>query len=294
LKKFLFIILFCSYFGLNFIYGVEIFGNAKEYANSELKFYKYTDRITFFKEQIFTLNIDENGDFRTKADVENITYVFGLFGIYHAYFYAEPEGLYELILPPYEDKAASDVFNPYFEPEHIHMGIKNQSGTDLNRLILDFDYFYNRYVDLNFSEIYFDDTEHDVDTFINNIKAYFKDIDNEYFNEYMKYRIAALKNIATQKKYEPAVVLAYLTKSPVLYDNPAYMDLFNNIYNSYFDKYLISKKGSLLYAVINYGHSITRMRKLLAQEIELRNEQLMEMVIMKGLHDAFGNRNLSW
>jgi peroxiredoxin len=274
--------------------GAEIYGNAKEYANSEIKFYKYADRITLKKEQLFTLEIDEKGEFGVNVEVDEITYVFGLFGIYHAYFFLEPDGKYELLLPEYVEKSPEDIFNPYFEPEYLHVGIKNLNKTDLNYLIVDFDYYYNRYIDLNFFEIYFEGPEYDVDTFIKNIKAHFEGIDNEYFGSYMNFRIAALKNIATQKKYEPAVVLAYFTRSPVLYDNPAYMDLFNNIYSSYFDKYLISKKGPFLYAVINYGHSITRLRRLLAQERELRNEQFMEMVMLKGLHDAFGNRNLSW
>ena len=40
-----------------------IYGNAKDYANSTIIFYKYSDRITYQKEKLFELEIDANGDF---------------------------------------------------------------------------------------------------------------------------------------------------------------------------------------------------------------------------------------
>jgi len=49
--------------------STEVFGNAKDYANSELVFYKYSDRITFLKDEVFRITIDANGDFKTNIDV---------------------------------------------------------------------------------------------------------------------------------------------------------------------------------------------------------------------------------
>jgi len=278
------------------VYGenVHIFGNSKDYKGNELIFYKYSDRITFIKEQVFTLKIDKDGNFDTNFNLEEITYVFAEFGVYHAYFYAEPGAYYELILPEYDEKDEKDIFNPFFSPEEVHIGIKDLKQTDLNYLIIDFDYYYFRYLDLNYLDIYSGGLSSDVDTFINNINFHYKDIDNQYFNDYKNYRIAALKNIATQKQYEKALVYAYYTKSPVLYDNPAYMDLFNNIYADYFDEYLTGKNGATLYAIINYGHSINRLKKLLNQNFELKGPQFRELVILKGLNDAFANKNLPW
>jgi peroxiredoxin len=273
---------------------VRLFGNAKDYAGNVLIFYKYSDRITFIKEQVFTLNIDANGDFDTSVNFDDITYVFGDFGVYHAYFYAEPGGSYELILPEYDEKDDKDIFNPFFTPIEVHIGIKNMNKTDLNYLIIDFDYYYSRYLDINYLDIYAGGLQSNVDTFITNINIRYKDTTNRYFNEYKRYRIAALKNVATQKQYETALVYAYYTKQPVLYDNPAYMDLFNNIYSDYFDKYLTGPNGAMLYAIINYGHSISRLKKMLNQHIEFKTPQFRELVILKGLNDAFANKNLPW
>jgi peroxiredoxin len=72
------------------------------------------------------------------------------------------------------------------------------------------------------------------------------------------------------------------------------MDLFNNIYSDYFDKYLTGPNGAMLYAIINYGHSISRLKKMLNQHIEFKTPQFRELVILKGLNDAFANKNLPW
>jgi len=293
LKSILFFILFI----LTLSFGARaslIYGNAGDYAGSELIFYRYQDRITFMKEEVFRLKIDSAGNFETEVDFEETTYVFGEFGIYHAYFYAEPDKDYELILQPYAKMEDKDIFNPFFEPERIHIGIKNLEKTDLNYLILDFDYYYFRYHDLKYLDVYAAGLETDIDTFINDINNRYAYADNEYFKDYKRYRIAALKNLATQKQYESTIVLAYFTKDTVLYDNPAYMDLFNNIYEDYFDKYLVSPNGRYLYAIINYGHSITRLHKLFASQYELSNKNLREMVMLKGLNDSFSNKNISW
>ncbi|MDD4150811.1 MAG: TlpA disulfide reductase family protein [Bacteroidales bacterium] len=276
------------------VHASKVFGIAKEYAGNELIFYRYQDRITFIKEEVFRLKIDSIGKFSINIEPEETIYVFGEFGIYHAYFFIEADKDYEIILPPFAEKEEKDIFNPFFMLEKVHIGIKDMQKTDLNYLIIDFDYYYFRYHDLNLLDIYSSGLKIGVDTFINEINQRYAYADNNYFKAYKKYRIAALKNLATQKQYEQALIYAYFTKDSVLHENPAYMDLFNNIYSDYFDKYLVSKNGAYLYAVINYGHSITRLNRLLSEHFELRNKEFRELVILKGIHDSFANKNLSW
>ncbi len=275
-------------------YASRVYGTATEYANNELVFYRYLDRITFLKEEMFRLQIDSTGNFDTTINVNQISYVFGEFGIYHAYFYLEPNKNYELILPPLALMKKKDIFNPFFSPERIQIGIKNMKKTDLNYLIMDFDYYYFKYHDLKMLDIYSEGLETDVDTFIHEINDRYKYSNNNYFQLYKKYRIAALKNLATQKQFESTLVFAYFNKDSILYDNPAYMDLFNNIFENYFDRYLVSKNGKYLFAIINYGHSITRLHKLLSSHFEFRNKEFRELVILKGINDCFGNLNISW
>ena len=275
-------------------YGTHVYGTAKEYAGSELIFYRYQDRITYINEEVFRLKIDEDGNFEAEFGIDRITYIFAEFGVYYVYFYAEPDGNYELLLPDYIDRTDGDLLNPYFEPTEIQIGIKNMKNTDLNYLIMDFDYYYNRYYDLKMEELYINGLKSDVDTFINNINARYKKYDNPYFQQYRRYRIAALKNMVTKSEYESALVYSYYSNKEILYDNPAYMDLFNSIYHNYFDNYLVSPGGADLYRVITYGHSISLLHKLIGSNPKHKRKQFRELVMLKGINDAFGNDNLQW
>ena len=274
--------------------ATRVFGTAKEYAGSEIIFYHYQERITYMKEEVFRLKVDENGNFEANFGIDRITYIFAEFGVYYVYFYAEPDGNYELILPEYDERTEGDLLNPYFEPTEMQLGIKNMKNTDLNYLIMDFDYYYNRYYDLRLEELYAKGLKTDVDTFINNINEKYKKYDNPYFQQYRRYRIAALKNMATKQEYESALVYSYYSNKEILYDNPAYMDLFNSIYHNYFDNYLVSAGGADLYRVITYGHSISLLHRLIGSNPKHKKKQFRELVILKGLNDAFANDNLQW
>jgi len=275
-------------------YATRVFGTAKEYAGSELIFYRYQDRITYIKEEVFRLKVNDEGNFEANFGIDRITYIFAEFGIYYVYFYAEPEGNYEIILPEYIERTEGDLFNSYFEPTEMQLGIKDMKETDLNYLIMDFDYYYNRYYDLKLEELYINGLNSDVDTFINNINLRYKKYNNPYFQQYRRYRIAALKDMVTKREYESALVYSYYSNKDILYDNPAYMDLFNSIYRNYFDNYLVSPGGADLYRVITYGHSISLLHRLIGSNPKHKREQFRELVMLKGLNDAFANDNLQW
>lgn len=274
--------------------ATHVFGTAKEYANSELIFYRYQDRITYMKEEVFRLKIDEEGKFEANFGIDRITYIFAEFGVYYVYFYAEPNGNYEIMLPEYVERTDGELFNSYFEPTEMQLGIKGMKESDLNYLIMDFDYYFNRYYDLKMDELYIKGLNTDVDTFINNINARYKKYDNQYFQQYRRYRIAALKEMVTKREYESALVYSYYSNKDILYDNPAYMDLFNSIYHNYFDNYLVSPGGADLYRVITYGHSISLLHKLIGSNPKHKRKQFRELVMLKGLNDAFANDNLQW
>ena len=246
------------------------------------------------KEEVFRLKVDADGNFESDFGIDRITYIFAEFGVYYVYFYAEPNGNYELLLPEYVERTNAELFNSYFEPTEIHIGIKNMKETDLNYLIMDFDYYFNRYYSLKMEDLYINGLKTDVDTFINNINARYKKYNNTYFQQYRRYRIAALKEMVTKREYESALVYSYYSNKEILYDNPAYMDLFNSIYNNYFDNYLVSPGGADLYRVITYGHSISLLHKLIGSNPKHKRKQFRELVMLKGLNDAFANDNLQW
>lgn len=277
---------------------VNISGKAPQYAGTEQVFYKYSDRITMLREEVFKINIDKSGNFAVSFQVKRPTYVFTEAGIYHAYFYVEPGSNYEILLPEKADKTPADKLNPFFEYLPVHIGVKGMQKQDLNYLVMDFDYFYDQYLDESLFDIYTKGLESNVDTFINEINQHFNYAKNPFFDAYKKYRYAGLRYLAYQRN-RPEISFRNYTHDSVWYENPAYMDLFNELYKDFFDNLLNDRilgeiLGARLYYEVHMGHSISNIKKLFAVLVELRNDQLREMVILKGIHDAFYNVNYAW
>ncbi|HOY37815.1 MAG TPA: redoxin domain-containing protein [Bacteroidales bacterium] len=287
-------LLFFSVFTTNLYAGIcKVEGTAPAYAGKKIVFQKFYDRITMLEQDLFTVTVDSKGYFSGQCELDKTCMVFAETGIYFAYFYMEPGCNYDIILPEYIEKTKADELNPFFEPESVHIGIKNMKKTDLNYLIMDFDYFYDEYVDESMFEIYVKGMESDVDTFINEIDSHFSYKGNPYFNTYKKFKYVGLRYLAYQRN-RPEVAFKNLTFDSVYYENPAYMEIFGELYSNFFDNQLNELIGPRLFWEVNYGHSITNIKLLLSYWLELQNPRLKELAILKGIHDAFYNDNYAW
>jgi thiol-disulfide isomerase/thioredoxin len=65
------------------------------------------------------------------------------------------------------------------------------------------------------------------------------------------------------------------------------MELFNLVYDKYFLFFARSETGNAVFSNISEQKSYTRLKKTLANDAVLTNDSLMELVILKGLHDGF-------
>ncbi len=78
-----------------------------------------------------------------------------------------------------------------------------------------------------------------------------------------------------------------------LYSNPAYMDLFNQVYDDYFSYFGRTDNGKKIYTDIGKLKSITSLKRTLGQDSVLTNDTLKELVILKCLYDEFYNDKFS-
>jgi peroxiredoxin len=292
MRTILLVICFFS-FALAFSAEAFVYGRDQAYSGESFEFYTYSDPITQTPVFLGSLTVRGDGTFKGSIKIEETSYVYFEPDIYHLYFYAEPGGSYQLILPPKIEKTKAEKLNPFWQPEHIHIGIKGMRKLDLNYLILDFDYFFELYLEENMLDLIAKGNNSGVNDFIKDIDEAFPSDGNMYFESYKKYSYAMLRHIAYERKLSE-VGFKYFKSDSVSYNNPAYTALFNKIYKNYLDNQLLEPIGQLVYRDIVYGHSIKALKKTLSFKIELRNEQLKEMVILKGLHDAFYNTNFAW
>jgi peroxiredoxin len=275
---------------------VVIMGNNPDYAGQTLTFSIYENQITEHEKTLSILKFSKNGDFTAEFAVQKTEFVFAHAGVFFIYLYVEPGTSYNLKLPPRTEKKPEDKLNPYFEEIKVHLMLNsckstNQKGNldlshELNFLIRSFDDYFDPFFTKYAMNVYAKkDMAADMDTTMRKIQSIFANINHPYFKDYYNYRMGLLKFTSTRFKSKNISDNYFLNKS-VLYDNPAYMELFNQVYEKYFVYFGRTASGKKIYDDINISKSLNKLKSTLAQDEVLANDTLKELVILKGLHDG--------
>lgn len=272
--------------------NVTLYGNAPSYANMEIIFYCYTDMVSEMEKEIGRSQVDIDGNFALSFNLEETTFIISHMGIYKAFLYAEPGNKYEIILPERTEKSPEDELNPYYVESRIQLGTTNMNTEELNFLIRMFNDAYTPYYNKHLSNFISNNDFSELDNDIENMEKPFVNSTNKYFNDYREYRYGLLKFLAKQKK---AVIThkVYFKNRPVLYNNPAYMELFNQVYNKYFMFHGRSGEGKEIFNAINISGSYQDVKNALSGNEVLNNDTILEMVILKQIYNEFYDDNFS-
>jgi len=262
---------------------VTLSGTAKDFSGDSIEILKYTDFITYNTEVLNYITPDKSGNFSVDIKVDDITFIYMYMGIYKAEMYVEPGKDYIIDLPPKKEKTTADELNPYFRYEEALIGVMSPKKDMLNINIRMFDDIYEKYLKDNFSDLYHNRMK--PDSFYVFIKKIFVDYDNEFFNNYVKYRMIELAFIGSARNYK--VISEYYYKNkPILYNNFAYMELFNNLFQDFLYYYAFETKGKDIRSNIDKAKSIKKLKRTLSKEIAFDNDTLQELIVLKGIHDA--------
>jgi peroxiredoxin len=275
---------------LEFVSGyaqqTHISGNAPSYAGKKLEFVQTGNWITGAEDPIGSCVVSGSGDFSLWLDLKTTRQVMVHLGIYLGYFFAEPGKSYQLVLPERMEKAPEDKLNPYFQPEEIHLGLVNFNQDELNMLIVMFEDAYMPYYEKHVNNLYTNTDIRKLEEDIQNMDKPFQNHTATVFAVYRRYRYGMLKLLANQQKVQ-RISDEYFNDQTVLYYNPAYADLFNQVYNKYFIFYGRSAEGKQIYADINQKGSYRALMATLSNNTNFSNDTLKELIILKQVHDEF-------
>lgn len=286
LRKFAILIITLLLLNCNAVAQVILSGSAPSYSGQEIAFYHYADYITQTEEVLARCQIDENGEFSCPLEIDEISYVFSYLGTYKIYLFVEPGKDYTLVLPEYEPKTEEQRLNPFFREVDLHVGIEDMQPEDLNYLISSFDLAFNENFDQIVQEAYAGRQSTSLDSLTKALEERFGEYSHPFFEAYRKYRYGFLSQLALMQKSR-SISKEYFQHSPILYNNPSYMELFNLLYDKYFLFFSRSESGNSVFSTISSQKSYTNLKKTLAQDDVLANDSLLELVILKGLHDSF-------
>jgi len=270
---------------------VTIFGNDTAYKGTELVFNKYSDQISGSESIIGKTIVDAKGFFYINFEIDEITFVFSYTGVYILQLFTVPGQSYEIILPPRQDKTPSDLLNPYFAPVTIHLATTEYNASELNTQIRMFNDAFQPYYNKHILSLAARNDFTELDKDIEQIEQPFSASEDTFFNEYRKYRYGLLRHFAYQQRSK-SISGEYFRGQHVLVENPAYMELFNQVYDNYLHHVSLTPAGSRLSLIIQ-SHDIDSLSILLCADNILGSGDLPDLVILKCLYDEFYDDNYS-
>jgi peroxiredoxin len=209
-----------------------IYGKAPQYKNMGLVFEKYQNHLNFEEQELFSLQVDSTGNFSFSFTLEKTTYAFSDLGSYRGFIYLEPGKEYELKLPPFIPVPQSQKLNPFFEPEHISLGIANQDSSTLNAQTRDFDDAFYSQLDTRAIRLMASKNKRAVAVITDSLEARFPDNSNDFFSRHKEFRYAHLEMLTTRNP-EKEIIGKYFASQPVYFNLPAYWDTFRDVFKGF-------------------------------------------------------------
>ncbi len=253
--------------------------------NKNIAFHSFSDYLISSDTILGKAQVDSTGHFEISVPLQETRLIIVNYGRKQCKFFAEKGKSYHLIFPEYQPETVADSLNPYFEPENYWLGIDDTTTNELNRQVLRFLTQYSNLLSHDFYMILQKGHHIQLDTFYQKIDSLFGKIKNPFLQDYITYKLAYLRFMSLKRDMQ-YITWHYFTHKPILYQNPAYMALFNGLYREFFQYYYNTPAGQEIYNDIAQGKSPNLILKTLQNRYELQDDSLAEFVMLKGLFDG--------
>ena len=218
---------------------------------------------------------DANGQFLLEGNVKQILPARIYVGLEYADLILTPNTTYEIeiIVPEKKDDIS------YFEKELPTIRVKRASDKGVYRQIIYSEEIINAYMTEHFIQISRGRQVRYIDSIQNAINREVPDITSDYVKNHNRYKIAAIKlGISTDGGKK--IINDYYNGQPILYNHSAYIDLFKELFDGYFNS--ASYDSHLLNEAFVKGP--TAFNEYLATDpLMAKNLQLAELITIYNL-----------
>ena len=282
------ILLFISLFFINSAFAdqVRIYGQNESYAKSKIEIKYHTDVFTYSEKTITEFEVDAEGKFSVNIDIDKTSLIFFPIGIYKAFLYVEPGKEYEIKLPPKQDLTPVQKLNPFFEKEELLIGVANTKPSDLNILIRKLDDKIDPFINQNFHKIYRRKDKSVGILFSDQLKEENKGIENDYFQDYLTYRLGFLEYLAYPASFRK-IEEKYFTNKELKLNNSAYTSLYKKQYGNFLTGHFSQKESSELTNALKSETTYRDIYELMRIYPAYKNVDFRELIIATSVFDAF-------
>lgn len=178
----------------------------------------------------------------------------------------------------------------------VRLVFDNLPNDDLNTLILEFnlrlDYFlYGDTLKVQRLMLQNQEFRDSLSDFTNKILETYKDVDNRYFKDYYKYRIATIALMSNRQEPEKnkyIIFETFIKSQPILYHNDAYMYFIQDFFKDALSDITLVKRDQATFAINNMA-SREELDKVMANHYYLRHNKFREFIMLNALKEAYNS-----
>ena len=236
----------------------------------------YADQFSLLQKTIASTYTDENGAFSFSPEVDESTFAFIAVGLKKAEFYIKPCASYIFTIPLDTTSETGSIFDK--KPLQFTYQADDEGLSDA---ITEFNIEYNKFLYEYADKIYRGRDKSSIVTFRDKIENQFKDVDNQYFKDYVRYTFASLEWISKMKN-NVEILQEYFVDQPVLYQNIQYTEFFSEFFKSYFGYDKVFDYDDLIHA-INEGDGVNEVFSLIERDSLFDNDINLRDLIVTNL-----------
>ena len=265
--------------------NVTITGRSNK-TNTLIRLFAYEDLVNETGVLLDQSQTDDKGHFILEGSVKQILPARIYVGLEPVDLILTPNASYdiEIIVPEKKDDVS------YFEKELPTIRVKRATDKGIYRQIIFSEEIINGYMTEHFNQIYRGRQLRYIDSIQNAISREVPDIKSDYVKNQNRYKIAAIRlGISTDGGRK--IIKDYFDGQPVLYTQSAYIDLFKELFDGYFnsaayDSHLLNDA---------FGRGPGAFKKYLDSDpFMARNPQLAELITIFNLQKlCYGDRGTS-
>lgn len=265
--------------------NVTITGRSNK-TNTLIRLFAYEDLVNETGILLNQSQTDDKGHFILEGSVKQILPARIYVGLEPVDLILTPNASYdiEIIVPEKKDDVS------YFEKELPTIRVKRATDRGIYRQIIFSEEIINGYMTEHFNQIYRGRQLRYIDSIQNAISREVPDIKSDYVKNQNRYKIAAIRlGISTDGGRK--IVKDYFDGQPVLYTQSAYIDLFKELFDGYFNS--AAYDSHLLNDAFDKGPGAFK-KYLDSDPFMARNPQLAELITIFNLQKlCYGDRGTS-
>lgn len=237
---------------------------------------KYADYITYEQEYLILDSTNQEGVTTFTIDIDRPSKVLVEVADFRGQFLVEPNQQYWLTIPA--------DYEPVLKAEVFEWNVDSAS-VPTNQLSYEIDGRINEFLQTYAGDMVTRTAGKYVRRFSQQMDSTYGG-KNAYLDTYLKYSLAQMDAINLRSNTQ--LFRKYFENQPIEYDNEAYMVFFNQFFNDFFRSIPPAIKDDMIDEV-KTEHRLSKVDSLLSTDFRLKDEQLRELVMIKGLSETWNN-----